>query len=38
MTVVRKGTRAKKHDNANDEQCQHCKEKDIGALTMHGSM
>jgi hypothetical protein len=37
MAVTRKRTRAEKHDNANDEQSQHSKEKDIGAFTMHGS-
>ena len=33
VTVARKSARAKKHDDPNDEQSQHCKEKDIGALT-----
>jgi hypothetical protein len=35
MAVARKRTRTEKHDNANDEQSQHGKEKDIGAFTMH---
>src|SRR6266446_4648242 len=38
MAVTRKRTRTEKHDNANDEQSQHSKEKDIGAFTMHDQL
>src|SRR6266542_5143027 len=38
MTVARKRTCAEKHDNANDEQSQHSKKKDIGAFTMHNKL
>ena len=35
MTVLGKSAGTEKHDNADDEQSQHRKEKNIGAFTMH---
>src|SRR5438874_3679403 len=37
MTITSKCTRAEKHHNANDEQSKHRQEKNVSALTMHGS-
>ena len=38
VAVAGKRTRAKKHDNPNDEKPQHGEKKNIGTLTMHNQV
>ncbi len=35
MTVARKGTRAEKHDDADDEHAEHGQKQDVSTFTMH---